>query len=408
MSQTVLPRLRRCLLLPAVVLGWVMFFVPSLAAQPKPRVVSSQAAPERTHQLFVGIDLFVPTGSQMMQVRNIDGHHTTVVSEQGQPSEIERTSGFRWKLVPKVSNQDASISDLQYETTYSPAKDPYKQWVGRQTNIMNYQQDQSMMAELKAAGASLTVVVADQNGNVTRTSGEDVRPELFHEMRALQNEQQMLNDLTRPDSIGKNADEGAEAPGHDAMQLQFNVSAPTPMAHAYCIALARLRKADGEIEDVNFYKALGEIGPKPRKVTFLQTGITPGAKILDVKLHLFNSGKELATNLSEKRFDLTADEARQYLLLDHTANHRGETLPARPVWELAPPELKAVTQPAELDLPVLVNIDEQGRLTGFASQEQIVTPRQREMIGKLVFLPALDEGQAVASTVSVNLADYFR
>ncbi len=409
MSQTVIHRLRRQGITVATAIWLICLVAAPLAAQPKPRVVTSKAAPERTHQLFVGVDLFVPNGLEMMQVRNIEGRTALVASEAGQLEEIERTSGFRWKLVPKVSNQDAAIADLEYETTYSPASDPYKQWVGRQTNIMNYQQDQAMMTELRAVGASSVVMAPSPDGDgMVVANDQDVRPELMNALQSGLSEQAMLTDMTSPDTASKEIHNRGESQGHDAVELRFSVSAPSTMSHAYCVALARVRLPNGTIDDVNFYKPIGEIGPRPRKITMLQTGIPPDSEILEVKLHLFNSGKELATNLSEKRFELTEEEARQYLLLDHTANHRGETLPACAVWELAPPELKAAPSSAPLDQPILVKIDAQGQFVGFASDDQIVSAAQRDIIKNLVYLPALEDGQAIESTVAVNLADYFR
>lgn len=389
----------------------VVALATSTAAQTQPRVVSSQPAPARTHQLFVGVDLYVPTDSQMMQVRNIVGGTTLAVSDQGAPARLDRTNGFRWKLVPKVSNQGATISDFSFESTYSPGHDPQLAWMGRQVSLMGYQQDQMSQADRLRAGplvAPTPTSVPSGQGGATGPSPEQIQSDLNQQLQGMTTEMDQLSDMTDPSFGAQEIRNREDATQPDAVRLEFRASAPTRLANAYCVALVRLRQPDGNIEDTNFYQPIGELGPKPRKISLLQTGLPPGAELLDVKLHLFNSGKELATNLSQKRFDLTAAEARQYLLLDHTANHRGQTLPAQPVWELAPAALKAADRPGPFDQPVQVNIDPDGQLTGFAVDSQIVTPEQREIIAQLVFLPALQDGQPVASTLTLNLADYFR
>ncbi|WP_221031601.1 hypothetical protein [Actomonas aquatica] len=413
MSQTTFPRQRRPALRIAVSAALVCLALTTspLVAQPKPRVVTSKASPEHTHQLFVGIDLFVPQGTEMLEVRNIVGETTLAKSAAGELNEIDRTTGYRWKLVPKVSDLSATVSDLEYETTYSPASDPQKKWMGRQTNMMNYQQDQLSQGTLMAANLSRGIAALPSQGGQGGPSPEAVermQAGVNSQIRGHLDEVARVDAITDPDFTAKEQQAQEILNPHDSVRLQFRVSTPTPMAHAFCVALARIRHPNGEIEDINFYKPIGEVGPKPKKVNFLQTGLAPGFEILELKVHLFNNGKELATNLSEKRFQLTTDEARQYLLLDHTANHRGETVPASPVWELAPPELKALDRPGSLDRPLLVNINAKGDFTGFAGSGQLYGPEHEHILRQLVFLPALEDGQAVDSTATINLADYFR
>ncbi len=401
---------RRCAAV-ATCSGIVAAWALPLTAQTKPRVISSQPAPARTHQLFVGVDLYVAADSQMMQVHNIIDGNILAVSDQGIPTRLDRTGGFRWKLVPKVSNEDATITQLEFESAYSPGRDPQLAWMGRQLSLMSYQQDQLAQADrLRSVPPATSTPATLPNGQTVAVGPNpaEVQSSLDQQLRGLATEADQLRHMTDPSFGAQEIRHREDTAQPDAVRLEFRASAPTRLANAYCVALVRLRLPDGRIEDANFYQAIGELGPKPRKISLLQTGLPLGAEVLDVKLHLFNNGKELATNLSPKRFDLTAAEARQYLLLDHTANHRGQTLPAQAVWELAPAALKAADRPGPYDQPVQVNIDADGQLTGFAVDSQIITPEQREIIAQLVFLPALDNGQPIASTLTLNLADYFR
>ena len=372
----------------------VCFAASSLLAQPKPRVVSSQSSPERTHQLFVGIDVFVPQQNEMMQVKNIRGETSLLAGEDGQLTKIDRTTGFRFKLVPKVCNIAAEIENLEWRTVFSPANDPNRKWVGRQTNIMNYQQDRLQEIDNPTyVGSAAPIGYA---ASESRAAG-------------LMKESNSIDQMTSAEFSKKEVDARAESTGgHDAMELEFRISAPEPIAHAYLIALTRVRDAKGTITDINFHREIGAIGPQPRKILHLQTGIAPGSEIIEVKTHLFSNGKELATNLSEKRFELTTEEAKQYLMLDHVANHRGQSIAAHPVWELAPAELKAMASASAVDFPVTVEIDADGQLTRLDPGALIVPESLLATIKRLTFLPALEEGAPVASTRTVNLADYFR
>src|SRR5690606_11046771 len=116
------------------------------------------------------------------------------------------------------------------------------------------------------------------------------------------------------------------------------------------------------LSDVTFHHPVGRLDLTPRKVRILQAGLPAGFELIDTDIYLFNRGEEIATNLSERRIDLTLEEVRQYLMLDHVANHRNETLPARPVWSIAPAGLWAAEDRATYDFNIAVDIDENGHL----------------------------------------------
>ena len=342
----------------------------------------------------MGIDVFVAQENQMMQVKNISGGTSLLAAEDGHLTEIDRTTGFRFKLVPKVCNIAAEIENLEWRTVFSPANDPNRKWIGRQTNIMNYQQDRLQEIDNPTyVGSAAPIGYAASEARLSEVMTES----------------NTIDQMTSADFSKKEVEARAESTGgHDAMELEFKISSPEPIAHAYLIALTRVRDANGAITDINFHRDIGAIGPQPRKILHLQTGIKPGAEIIEVKTHLFSNGKELATNLSEKRFELTNEEALQYLMLDHVANHRGQSIEAKPVWELAPNELKAAENPRSLDFPVTVKVDAEGNLVGIDGGDLIVPEPIVETIKGLTFLPALQEGTPIASTTTVNLADYFR
>ena len=195
------------------------------------------------------------------------------------------------------------------------------------------------------------------------------------------------------------------------------------------------------------------IGPEPRKIRIRKTGFKPGFTIEDVKLHLYAYGKELATNLSERAVAMTREQAREFLLLSHIADHAVESVDPAPVWTLAPPALLAARSADAFNHPVVVNLDADGSVLSIHNSEAEaraylaeihdaadlrtkattdgksltssvrvtageagvafdqtgrLPPHVVDALREMIFLPALDLGTPVAATTRINLADFFR
>jgi hypothetical protein len=87
--------------------------------------------------------------------------------------------------------------------------------------------------------------------------------------------------------------------------------------------------------------------------------------------------------------------------------NRNASMAGFPVWTLAPAALLGAQDPLAFDYPVTVSVDDRGRFV--AIDESIVLPDHiRTIVEDMVFVPALVEGQPIASNVSFNLMDYFR
>jgi hypothetical protein len=117
-------------------------------------------------------------------------------------------------------------------------------------------------------------------------------------------------------------------------------------------------------------------------------------------------GRELATDLSEKRRVLNEDEDFEYLLLQYLASNEGKD---RGPSLYRPVERKAFDvylKAAELEAVILnVSIDRQGR----ASDVTVVSglDHSQEVVSKLAsgvrFFPSLKNGQPVEQTIKLRL-----
>jgi hypothetical protein len=128
--------------------------------------------------------------------------------------------------------------------------------------------------------------------------------------------------------------------------------------------------------------------------------------VKDVEIHVFSHGEELVSNESAKQFAITEDQVRQYLVLLHIEENPQYTLPAAPVWSLAPPELLAAKKPENYDHPCYLRINEEGRVIQVENAAEL-PEHVREIVAQMFFVPALYEGEPVASTITFNPREFF-
>lgn len=369
---------------------------------------------DTTHHLFVGVRLFVPYEGDMAPVRKMNGNRLTIETADGTRHELNQGSGFSWQMHPKVSRNQLTVGKLKTERIFSPQADPRRAWIGRQTGLINYQADRQDAADQSLREMDQRMAAADRAANDPYAPQEQTFAESAEGIQAAALAQvasaaQSMEMATDNSTFHELQDDELAAKEFDAIQLVFEISAAESVAEAYAVVILRIRH-DGRLSDVTFQHNLGSIGPRPHRVSITKSGLAPGYELLDTRVYVFNHGEEIATNLSEKRFDLSVEDAYHYLLLDHAANHRHDTVPAQPVWSLAPPELAAAANPGIFDLNVTAQIDTDGSLLDLtaAGGAGIIPAHIRAIVDQVTFLPALANGQPITGSVTFNLVDYFK
>ena len=129
----------------------------------------------------------------------------------------------------------------------------------------------------------------------------------------------------------------------DAMEITFDLSSEKPVGDPYVVIVANYHEKDskpGEVHNWIFAQALDAVGPDPRKVHIKQGGFPRGFELEKFQVHLYKAGRELASNVAEKRVPLTRDEAFDYLLLEYFHSHKGDTLRAEPLMGNVPMEVR--------------------------------------------------------------------
>ncbi len=96
------------------------------------------------------------------------------------------------------------------------------------------------------------------------------------------------------------------------------------------MGLLRIRVPDEAPSDVIFFREIGDIGLEETPLRIRKDGLTAGFELLDINLHIYREGQEIASEHSEKQFALSREEALGYLTLERIPSNRGKTLPAEP------------------------------------------------------------------------------
>lgn len=393
----------------ATLAGFTLLPPIALTAQ---NVVKEVNSAVRDHHIFVGVELFVETDGEMTPVSKLEGDKVVVRDAAGQRVEVTNPTAFRWRLTPKVAPRSVKIGQIDAHAAYAPGSDPSREWTSDQVELMDYYTDRVSIAEQAIRRADVGPPAVAGSAPPGGMGGPPpTAPDVDYTAIAMDSFEQASNSLSQMTHSRFNAGPGTgkDEPQYDAIQMNFQVSSPAPIADASVLVLNRIRKADGQMVDTNFYGAIGSIGREPRIVQLLQPGLAPGFEVLTTEIHVFNQGEELPTNYSERHMPLTAEEARQFEIMSHLAEHRGETVPAAVAWSLAPDELRSAQNATAYDFPATVSLDADGRPLNIAAAGQgILPPNIKAILQGLTYLPALDQGEPVATTLHVNVADYFR
>ncbi|WP_221032639.1 hypothetical protein [Actomonas aquatica] len=458
------------------------------------QALAAEPDPTKPYRLFVGVDLKLKPEDDTQDYRPIDSlkAREVILAEPGRPTvPMREVSAFSWEHKPKVGRAAVTIDDFEQHRAFSLRNDKKLQYMATQNNMAIYQQEKADAARLQASDARFSqeiargIYVYAENDAASRAGlergpepgytpggrgglnfddpqgiygdgqiGANLRTANAEAIEANDNMADQLfdtlqrtSDPTMLDRMqGTDGDDGA-----DVLELTFTLSAPYPIAEAYVVVLGAIKQGD-DAGVITFHEMVGKIGPQPRKIRIRKTGFKPGFVIEDVKLHLYARGKELGTNLSERAVDMTRDQAREFLLLAHLADHAIESVPATPVWNLAPPSLLGAADASRFDYPVIVTLDADGSVMSIHDSEtearaflasihdaaelrtksnpgrslasslrttdadaRLTVDQTGRLpahvvaaINELIFLPALDVGSPTPGTAAVNLAEFFR
>ncbi len=396
-------------------------FLAALAASPAPGAPPAATAEAKPYTLYLGADLEIQQDKAFFRVQDVVGD-ALVATVNGKERAIPTTAGpvnLRVQRQLKLDGATVTIRDLKSERAYSPANDPWRKWANRGT-----------MADTGAAERQFVDAQAARDLNAARASN----PALGYAQSVFAAQQPAMQaafdsaannfnqagvdaggDLYNPGLLAQQTQDDLAKKLFDAMEVDFTVSAPGPLANPYVVLLAQYHdpsEPQGTAHNWIYAQALDAINDRPRTVHILKGGFPPGFVLEKMSVHLYAHGREVATTVAEKRLELTRDEAFQYTVIDYLANHRDSTLPPALALARPPPDLPARLRKGDFAPTCYVKVDKDGlpgeAFTDAACRHRAEDPYLQAAIRDLRFTPALLKGKPVAAVALVDLTDLSR
>lgn len=387
----------------------------ALGLAPAADAADAPAATAQPFVVFMGADLSVQQGKRFYQVEDVDGSEF-VITVGGKNRFVRtrlQTNNVKVRNELKFSPYSVQLDDLQGGPGYTPAADPRHKFNARSGAAAGAAAARDLaQMNINQIQASLGALAADPNG---ADPGRKAQLE-----SALSAEQanlgvadyQLGTDYgSIPSMANALALELAEG-NYDMIDISFRISSPEPLDDPYMVVLVEFQLRDARPGDTNqliHAKALDPIGPEPKYIRIREGGMPVGFKYLRHEVHIYNRGREVATNASSKRVALNRDEARQYLVLDHLATHKDATLPPVPVPGSLPASVRQRVAPEQLNRACYARVAKDGSLLGIFADEAASLPLADEELNRLfadaLYRPALANGKPMDGVARVRLAD---
>jgi hypothetical protein len=433
-------------LLFAMALGNVVAPLFGADADGKPPVMmqSVVVSEAKTHSLFMGADISVDFQHDLRPVKDVFGA-SWVILVDGQERHIstkEATVGLQCTPSLKLTDTFATVAHFMRTPGYSFENDPsYKITKGltraavtssMMQGVAHDAQDKADTMGNKALGGAVLFAESDQQfGDGALMHTAQVTGAIVHYPKAqpgaavpsnplvpstmLTPQQEAQEQASDAFAMAANGTEPLSGEvtsiGHDAMDVAFDVSSNKPLRNPYVVTIARFHPKGtkpGTVQNLVYAQALDPIDAHAVRVQFEETGYPPEFELLDFQFHLYDKGKEVATSISDKRVDMTRDEAFEYVKMEYMSVHRGDTLPPVPVMGNLPADLPTVIAVGKYPDTFYVRVTKRGQpgdlFADDACTKPIDDPYLRSAVRGLLFKPALAHGKAVEGVAAVNLA----
>ena len=369
------------------------------------------AEPQQPYALYMGVDLSVEQAGRLHRVEGVSGS-SLVVQIDGKRQEIptrRKSLSLKIDRALKLSRSVVTILELQGERAYTPANDPRRKFMRNaggmgadatarlaEQGVVNAYQ---VLANAKSSPISGGVASAEQNLNRSFNA--------FHEASSA-----AASDLNNAASQAMKLEEELARELYDAMSVSFVVSSAQRIEDPSAIVLMRFREKAGKpgsSREWIFASSIDPIGPTPQRVRIVHGGFPPGFEVETFEVHLFNRGRELATDVSPRKIGLSSADAFEYLFIDYLAEHPGATVvPSLALGEI-PQDFAARVGAERLTQTFFVRVSAQGRPLEIFLDESCSEPSTeesvRDVLQRVYFKPALRNGEPVEGVAKLQLKD---
>lgn len=402
MHARALPQAALRIVLPATVVLLIASSLPMFGA--------TDANGTKTHTLFMGVDLAVERGSTFRKVRDVHAG-AFILQVNGQPVSVPtRSDNLKLKIEHslKLAEGEATLLDLKGDRAYTPSNDPTRKFM-RSASMAMAADAQNDVGQKGVTVANDSLAFAYLTGDAGIIAAAEDRLATSVD-NLITDELASRSSINNPGTHAMTLSEELAQEMFDAMAISFSISSPVPLEKPYVVIITRFREKDskpGTAREWIYARALDAIESGPQFVQALQGGFPPGFILEKYHVHLFNEGREIATNVSPKRVELTAEEAFEYVKLQYVAAHKGATLPPTPAIARLPADMHSRLSGGQFNRTYYVKVGEDGTageafLDADCSQK-LDDPYVASLVQKIRFKPALENGKPVAGLAPLRL-----
>jgi hypothetical protein len=359
----------------------------------------------------MGADVSINLGNVAYPVKDVIGS-SWVIEVNGQTRIIPtKESALNIRVTPslKMSAISATVADYKHERGYTFGNDPSVRLTqamsrsGVENADYHAAVNQATAAQNEAMTASqMTLNLKGQNGGTPGTRDPSIQKELQSAEQDLRSTSaEVGSDLTNRNS---------QTDGVDAMEVNFSVSSERKLQNPYVITMTRFHPKDGAqgmVQVLVYARSLDPIDSHLANVHFTEGGFPPNFEVVDFQMHVYNRGVEVATSVSSKRVELTADEAFEYVKMEYVGAHPKESRPPEPAMGVLPAELPERLATGKYSSPFYVRVSKEGS-ADVAYLDADCTKRAEDpfvdsVVKSIRFNPALLNGKPVEGVASIRL-----
>jgi hypothetical protein len=409
--------------------------------------------------LFMGSDVSVGHGKKHFKIADISGS-SFVIMVGGEKILVPMLGGqHELKIAPslKLTDVSATVTGFKCDRAYTPGRDPVMQRqiksmevsaaIGDGASLSEGRFVSSMNGSFAAGSAPPTV---DQFGTAISTGGaraiSDAAQEEYKNAvasgmqgpglgalaaragrsaadaanmeqaaaaaRAGQmGDQQLYSDVAGGAASRLRAGDDQAKEQFDAVEAEFEISSETPLKQPFVVLIVRSREKEGDprtARNMVYARALNEIGAKPQKIQILKGGLPPGYTLEKYQVHLYNAGREIASDVAPQRVPLTRDDAFAYMKIEYLSTHKGETLTTVPALGKLDKLARSTLTDPQLNRVYFVKVSKDGLpLEAFADEacSQPVEPMVGTVVNGVRFYPALNKGKPVEGVARLVLTE---
>lgn len=367
----------------------------------------------KKYTLFEGDNISVGQGAELYPVRDVNGR-SWVIAVDGKEVLVSANLGpINMKVTPllKLTEISASLANMKADRSYTFMNDPAVKLTRGMSQTA--QTNAGYAASVNQATAAQNAAIQSSQMSANRTSALGASsPATNSDQQQLTGANQSFNAAAA--SAGSDLfpiDTRDTSEDFDALDVSFTIASETPLNVPYIVTMTRFHERgapEGSYKNLVYAKAIDPVQSKPEKVEFQQAGFPLGYQLVSFEIHLYDQGREVASNIAAKRQVLTSDQAFDYVRTKYLEAHKGQTLSAVPVMADLPADLSAMVTAGKYSQPFFVMVSKYGlsekAFSDLACKDQIVDAYLDTVVRSIRFKPALSSGEPVEGVAMVDLS----